>query len=284
MASVHPQGEVFLGTLSSTRSIMTSLEGTLAEQNRPFNDVFTNAAGYAGRRYLWGIHAAHGQPSGISYRDTSATEWFLSQWLADTLDEPQVEFYLLSASWLVDWNWRSQPETPDGFMRACLSTATNGLAALWTCQRTPPAGPWRMELLGLGYHLGAALQRTLTVNLDQSSRAVYVLGDPTLCSYVTAPASNLTAVTNGFPIRVSLSWTGSPEASAGYYACRGLSLEDALTNTVWSLPVGSTNFTDNAPMAGQTNVYLLRAAQVIDTGGGSFTNLSRAVWTSVRIP
>jgi len=103
-------------------------------------------------------------------------------------------------------------------------------------------------------------------------------------TYVTTSASNLAATTNGTPIRVTLSWTASPEASAGYYVYRGVSLENALTNTMWSLPTGSTNFTDNTPLAGQTNVYLLRAAKVITTGCGSFTNLSRAVWSSVRIP
>jgi len=103
-------------------------------------------------------------------------------------------------------------------------------------------------------------------------------------TYVTSPALNLAATTNGTPIRVTLSWTASQEASAGYYVYRGVSIENALTNTIWYLPTGSTNLTDSAPVAGQTNVYLLRAAKVITTGCGSFTNLSRAVWTSVRIP
>ena len=106
-------------------------------------------------------------------------------------------------------------------MRACLSTSTNGLAAVWAGDGY--AEPWRMDRLALEYHLGAMLQDTIAANDPQSSRAVYLLGDPTLHTQIVAPPQIQTVVTNwtGTNWEVRLTWTASPDAANGYFVCRG---------------------------------------------------------------
>jgi len=161
---------------------------------------------------------------------------------------------------------------------------TNGLAALWTLPTSQAqAGPWRMDRLALGQHLGAMLQDTIAANDPQSSRSVYLLGDPTLHAQIVAPPQIRTVVTNwiGTNWAVTLTWTASPDAANGYFVYRGPNIENALTNQVWWVPSGSTSFTNN-PAASGTNIhYLVRAANLTATGGGSFTHLSYATYTIV---
>ena len=271
------QNGTFLAVVPNARSIKTRLLGTLAEENRFTNDVFVTAADYGEKRYLWGLHGAFGGADSIQTVDNSGDHRQHSRALALPTNEPQVVFYLLSGSWFVDWNWDH-----DNFMRACLSTLTNGLAAVWTIG-TQTASPWRMDRLALGYHLGAMLQDTIVANESQSCRAVYVLGDTTLCSHTLAPPQIQSAVTNwtGTNWEARLTWTASPDAADGHFVHRGTSLEDAQTNQTWWVPPGQTSFT-NSPAASGTNIYyLLSAARLTTTGCGSFTNLSYASYTIV---
>ena len=170
-------------------------------------------------------------------------------------------------------------------MRARLSTYTNGLAAIWVRELAGQrcAGPWRMDRLALGYHLGAVLQATIAVNDPQSSRAVFLLGDPTLRAQIVAPPQIQSAVTNwtGTNREVRLTWTASPDAANGYFVYRGTNIENALTNQICWVPSSTTSFT-NSPAASGSNIhYLVRAANLTATGGGSFTNLSYATYTIV---
>jgi len=120
------QCEKFLDIVTNARGIARHLTGTIPEENRPFDDVFVTAAEYQGKRFLWGLHGAHGRPEEISFNDTSVTRWRTSYELATNENEPQVVFYMLKGSYFPDWRFTND------FMRACLSTATNGLAAFWS--------------------------------------------------------------------------------------------------------------------------------------------------------
>ena len=146
----------------------------------------------------------------------------------------------------------------------------------------PPSGPWRMDRLALGYHLGAALQDTIRFNLpaSQSCRTLYILGDPTLRACVLAPppyAPSFT-VSQG---TVSLSWNASPDAVDGYYVYRGTSLEEALSNPPLTETSSSQRqYTDTSPPHGVNLVYAIRAVKLVNTGAGSFNNLSQAVWVT----
>jgi hypothetical protein len=80
---------------------------------------------------------------------------------------------------------------------------------------------------------------------------------------------------------IRLTWTASPDAANGYFVYRGANIENALTNQMWWIPSGSTSFT-NSPAAPGVNIhYLVRAANLTVTGGGSFMNLSYATYTGV---
>jgi hypothetical protein len=270
----------------NTRAIATHLTATLGEEWRPTNDVFVTAAAYGGKRYLWGINGTHGRPDEVAITDASNTLWRQSEDLVLSTYEPQVFFYLLGGSYFPDWNWCSQYGcTNTGFLRACLSTSTNGLAAVWARERlSPDAGPWKMDRLALGHHLGAMLQDTIAAYASQSSRTVFVLGDPTLTAFVTAPARNLSASTNytgGF--HVVLNWVDSSEEDM-YYVYRGSSIENALTNSLACLAQNTTNYNDWSATTNQTHTYLVRAAKLVSTGAGSFHNLSRATTTNITIP
>jgi hypothetical protein len=143
-----------------------------------------------------------------------------------------------------------------------------------------------MDRLGLGLHLGAALQDTLATPQDRSCRGLFILGDPTLPGYMIAAASNLTATTNGSGWQVVLNWTASPDASDGHCAYRGTNIESAVGNPLAWVGAGTNTFLDTSIPNGQTNnyVYLVRAARLTATGCGSFTNLSRAVQTTIHVP
>jgi len=281
------QNPNFDDLVQAPRSLEAHLNGNLAAENRPFDDVFATAAQYGGHSYLWGIHGASGWPDSISNEDTSGTKWRYAWQLAYTEYEPQVAFYLLSGSWIGDWNWCSWPSATNGFLRACLSTPHYGLAALWAFEKNQPhTGPWKLDRLGLGLHIGAALQDTISANASQSCRALFILGDPTLAGYIVAPPTNLGAVKTNGGWQVSLSWNGSSEATDGYYAYRGTNVETAIANRLGWVVSGTTNFLDTTIPTGQTNdyVYLVRAATLTTSGGGSFTNLSRAAQTTIHLP
>ena len=271
------QGDGSQDMVPNARNIQTHLLGTLGEECRFTNDVFVAATNYAGKRYLWGVHGAHGQPDRIAIIDNSNEHWRLSSDLAKTNWEPQVSFYLLRGSWFVDWNLLD-----DNFLRACLSTATNGLAGVWAGDGC--AGPWKMDRVALGYHLGAMLQDTITANDPQSSRAVFLLGDPTLRTYITAPPTSLWGYSTNISstYQVLLRWTDSAEED-GYYVYRGTTVEDASTNWIAELPQNSVAYTNSPVTAGQTNTYLVRAVRLLSTGAGSFRDLSRAATTNIYV-
>jgi hypothetical protein len=202
-------------------------------------------------------------------------------------NEPQILFYLLSGSYFVDWNlaWSTnQGDLSDGFLRACLSTVTNGLAALWSLP-VHNAGPWKTDRLGLGRPLGAALQDTLGQNGNQSSRAVFLLGDPTLRAFVTAPPRNLTAAVAvcGTNKHVVLGWTSATESVDRYHVYGSTNPAVSLTNLLAALPSSATSFTNCPAWLNQTNIYLVRSVKLLTSGGGSFTNLSRACSTNILV-
>jgi hypothetical protein len=141
-----------------------------------------------------------------------------------------------------------------------------------------------MDRLGLGYHLGAMLQDTIAANASQSSRAVFLLGDPTLRAYVTSPPMGLwgysTNISGSYQVR--LSWTDSTEED-GYDVYRGSSIESAQTNNIVYLSQSVTNYTDFTVQTNQTYTYLLRAVKPTATGAGAFYDLSRAATTNIYV-
>jgi len=163
----------------------------------------------------------------------------------------------------------------------CLRTEEYELAEMWSLSNRPVSGPWRMDRLGLGYHLGTALQDTIRHNAKQSCRTLFILGDPTLTGFTVAPpgtpsASRGTAPCDGNGRWVYLSWSAAPEPVDGYYVYRGTSLESAIQNgRLFPGHITTTSYEDCAP-GGETYIYAVRAVKLTQSGAGSFYNLSRA--------
>jgi hypothetical protein len=140
---------------------------------------------------------------------------------------------------------------------------------------------WKLDRLALGYPLGAALQDTIPAAPSQSCRALFVLGDPTLRAYATAPAAGLGGSSNGN--QVTLTWSAAGEPVDGYYVYRGSSLENALQQGPRNgAPTQNLTYTESGVPSG-TQTYAVRAVKLVQTGAGSFDNLSQAVKTTVTV-
>jgi len=273
--------------VESLRSVSSRLDGQIdidywfdatTKLSTLRNDVFRPRSWYGNQTYLFGIHGGYGSATHIS----TSLGVRRSDELDDPQNEPKVLFHLLAASWLGDWMWGAPSSAPeDRFMTACLSTEDYGLAAMWSYNNQPVSGPWRMDRLALGYHLGTALQDTIRHNAKQSCRTLFILGDPTLTGFVVAPpgtpgASGGTAPCDGNGRWVYLSWPASPEPVDGYYVYRGTSLESAIQNgRLFPGHITTTSYEDCAP-GGETYIYAVRAVKLTQSGAGSFYNLSRA--------
>jgi hypothetical protein len=207
-------------------------------------------------------------------------DWRWTHELAIPANEPKAMFFLLAGSYFPDWMW-GPPAYTDCFMRGCLGTRDYGLASMHSFSNLPQSGPWRLDRLALGWHLGAVLQDTLRWNPSQSCRTVYILGEATLHGYALGPASNL--VGSPQANQVYLSWTAAAETVDGYYVYRGLDLESASRNGPLNANlVSGTSYVDyNVPVG--VHVYAVRACKLTHTGAGSFHNLSQADWTSVEV-
>ncbi len=227
-------------------------------------DPFTST----NKSYLFGSYAGYGNQDNIRdipNWDPTVAHYHYSADLADPRKEPIVGFYLLSASYFGEW------QVADDFLRATIATPTYGLEAMYGRHTT-----LLLEASGLGEPIAAGVTRT--INNGSPDVEISLLGDPTLRFQIIIPPSNLVATTN--QSSVSLNWTPTSEANALYFAYRStnglngdfLKLSQALT---------ATSFTDNSPPAGQ-KMYQVRAAKLITTGSGSFTNLSQAVFITVN--
>jgi hypothetical protein len=127
----------------------------------------------------------------------------------------------------------------------------------------------------VGGTLGEGFVRTARGGV--STRATFQLGDPTLRAIVTAPPTEATGRRRGGS--VELRWEASPDANAGYFVFRSTTGADGPFEQITAAPVTDTTFTDDDPPGGR-KVYQVRAAQLVVTGAGSFTNLSQAVFVT----
>ncbi len=188
--------------------------------------------------------------------------------LATTLPEPYVAFYLLKGSYFGDWNLAG-----NGLLRGLLATPNYSLAACWTMNTV-----WRFETLAVGEPLGDGLVRT--ARGVASTRTTFLLGDPTLRAQVTAPPPR--AAGRKRPTgAVEVTWGPSAEATAGYFVYRSVKGLDGPFEKITPTPVRVAGFLDSdAPAA--RKLYQIRAARLVVTGSGSFTNLSQAAFVTVK--
>lgn len=113
-------------------------------------------------------------------------------------------------------------------------------------------------------------------NRYQNGAHMNLLGDPSLRTHYTKPASDLILSSIQQDSSVLLTWTQSSDQDVtGYYIYRSSSLYGPYTLYLDSLIAGN-NYIDNTPLGGKT-FYMIRAAKETTTGSGSYVNLSLGV-------
>lgn len=172
-------------------------------------------------------------------------------------------FLMFHSSWHGDWN------LPDAFLRACLTTPEAGLASF-----SMLVGPWWLGDLGRGECLGYGYLRSSNQRPVSATRALAIMGDPTLRIFVTSPVSGLVLKMAGDTRQ--LTWKNpritNLEGVYLYYFDNDLERYETITRLeptleYWNLP-------DHIPS--QTRL-MIRVGQWIHTGSGTFNSLSHGV-------
>lgn len=181
---------------------------------------------------------------------------------------PHAAFLMFYSSWHGDWN------LPDAFLRACLTTPKAGLASF-----SMLVGPWHLGDLGRGECLGYGYLQSANQQTLPASRALAIMGDPTLRIFVTSPVSELAMKKAGDTRKLSWINPAIPHLEGIYlYHFDNelhryqlfMRLEPSLE--YWNLP-------DHIPS--QTRL-MIRAGQWIHSGSGTFTSLSHGVEYTVQ--
>lgn len=231
-------------------------------------------------KYLWAYGCGGGWFQGSSGVGTTA---LFADSGADAI------FYMLFGSFFGDW------DSPDNFLRAPLATKF-GLEDCWAGRPY-----WFFHPLGIGETFGycTRLSQDVTGQIDwaklgisfalvsdymisPSTNGVHValMGDPTLrMVYLSAPPTALSASvgTN----QVKLQWSAPSTKVPGYNIYRSNATGDTLLQINTSL-VTETNYTDLSPLS-DSNIYVVRAAQLITTPSGSWWNESGGVTQGVNV-
>lgn len=79
--------------------------------------------------------------------------------------------------------------------------------------------------------------------------------------------------------QISINWSPSPDGGVKYFVYVGSSGLGPFT-LLTSDGLSATGYTDSNPPAGQ-KVYVVRAGKLLDTGSGSFWNLSQGKFRTI---
>ncbi len=211
--------------------------------------------------YLWGYGCGPGDP-------TSASPVASTFQLAT--NNPQVVFTTFFGSWFGDW------DQVNDFLRAPLATPTYTLTSAWGGRPY-----WEFHHMGLGETIG------FSARVSQNNSSLYsaknftryihmaLMGDPTLRQHPVGPPASLTVTTNGSG-GVTLRWSASSDAIAGYHIYRAASNAGPFTRITSSLLAG-TAFTDPSST---TSVYMVRAVKLEVGSSGSYFNASQGLFQS----
>jgi len=176
---------------------------------------------------------------------------------------PHAAFMMFYSSWHGDWN------LPDSFLRACLTTPESGLASF-----SMLVGPWRLGDLGRGESLGYSYLQSANQRPVPATRALAIMGDPTLRMFVTSPVAELDLLQTGQTRQ--LTWKNPRirdfEGIYVYHFDNELQRFETLTRLDPSLE--HWNLPDQIPS--QTRL-MIRVGQWIHSGSGSFVSLSHGV-------
>lgn len=231
-----------------------AIYGAGPESGKPIFDALEDPAGY-------GLAFGCGGGSPTSAGGVGSTADFAKR-------APRAVFLGLFGSYFGDWSYK------DNFMRAALGSSGGVLATAWF------ARPWHhLHHLGALQTFGEAFVATAnngtTYDSGAFSRSVHLalLGDPTLRLFVAAPPSGLVVTNQSGPL--SFSWSGSPDADAGYVVYR----REKGSTTPWERlgDITTTSFDDVTFDTRRTYVYRVVARSLKTTGSGTFYLHSPAV-------
>lgn len=226
-----------------------------------------------GRAVVWGFQSGGGAIDRI--RD-GMREMVTTARLAEPRNEARVHFAMLMGSWFGDWSVGE-----NNLLRAITASTDYGLAAIWV-----RFTEWHLDVMARGGTLAEAQVYTANEVLRYNdpnrgtTRTLAILGDPTLRLFSLARPRNLRGDRSGDTVR--LNWQGSEvPGPLGYLVYRTSGAAGSSYVRLTPEPLSRTSFRDNEAPAGAT--YLVRVAQLVETGSGSFTNLSQgASWPASR--
>ncbi len=204
--------------------------------------------------YLFGYGCGGGNPTGASGVTDST---------GMNTNDPAV-FTFLFGSYFGDWDYAN------AFLRAELATSQYGLTTAWAGRPH-----WYIHHMAMGETIGYGAK--LSQNNSGSvypggfgARQIHVglMGDPTLRLYQPAPVTNVTA--KGTLDALSVGWTASPDANAGYHVYRATTRKGPYTR-ITSSPVMDTAYTDTNPLTSDS-YYMVRPIALTTTASGSYFN------------
>lgn len=186
------------------------------------------------------------------------------------LDDIQSVFTFSFGSYFGDWDsW-------DGLLRCALGSGTV-LTNAWVGR---PG--WRYNSMSMGKTIGYCAKRSMnarwsgyTASLYNRSRAMALMGDPTLRMEILAPPSGLIATDIGN--QVELVWQASNDEVLGYDIYRQPNGFETYTK-VNDQPIQSLNFIDGSLTEAGTYNYMVRAVKLETSRTGSYYNRSQGIF------
>jgi hypothetical protein len=215
----------------------------------------------------FGVSADYGRPTEQKkYGDT----WFGTSDLADAGNEPAVVFHTSYGSWFCDWNW-----SDNNLLRALLAGRCYGLGCL------PWYKGWAFDRLGVGGTLGDCMRFWAETGEEGGTLlpCQSVLGDPTLRISPPEPVAVLSA--SKLTGEVRLQWAPPSDGADLYFVYRST---NGLSGFAWpmaSVAAGATGWNDSeaAPFP---RSYMVRAGRLVETGAGSYHDLSQGVVVDIQ--
>lgn len=219
------------------------------------------------RAAVWGFQSG---PGYIDRIRTGSPDVVTSSKLASPKRQAKVAFSMLLGSWFGDW-----AVGEDNLLRAITASQDYGLAAIWVRN-----ADWRLDPMALGGTLADSqlLTANETVHYQDpnhgTTRTLTILGDPTLRAHVLPSVRGLKGQRS--EKAVHLSWAEGAPGVLGWHVYRSTNGPTGTFSRVNPALVTTREFED--PGAPTAVKYMVRAAALVETGSGSYTNLSLGVF------
>ena len=223
---------------------------------------------------VWGFQSGGGNLDRIRVGSESVVT---TSMLAAEKVVPRVLFAMLLGSWFGDW-----AAGEDNLLRGIIASRDHGLAAIWVRYTE-----WLLDPLARGGTLGDAQRLTANESIRTqdpnrgTTRTLTIHGDPTLRLHAVPPPRRVRGERGAEGVRLRWEDAGPAGGAAGWYVYKSTSGWRGPYRRLAVEPPANLEHRDPGADGGAT--YMVRRAQLIETGSGSYTNLSQGVfWPSPR--